>query len=190
MTEDRSALVARLQDVDRMWGHFSLDDGPGPEVGDVIREAIAVLEADAAQEQEIAALKGEKPVDERDDDCPIFPVDVVDRCEAHAWEPHTLRCSICERHALAAKDEEIAALKAQRDRLDCTQREGGGTRHCPLDRKCLRCERDALRADIRAWKRAVDAYQHQQSINGPRLLETAAAYGAAEARLRARGEQA
>lgn len=46
---DRSDLVARLENISRRFGHFSMDDGPGPEVGDVIREAIAALTAPPAQ---------------------------------------------------------------------------------------------------------------------------------------------
>lgn len=67
------------------------------------------------------------------------------------------------RKAEAERDDRIRLLmelKAERDTLDCTRREGGDTRHCRLDRKCLRCrleqaeaERDAARAQV--WAEAV-----------------------------------
>jgi hypothetical protein len=38
----------------------------------------------------------------------------------------------------------IAALRAQIDRLDCTIREGGDTRHCGFEDLCLRCKYDKV----------------------------------------------
>ena len=43
---------------------------------------------------------------------------------------------------------DLGALKARLDGMDCTHREGGDTRHCPLERKCLRCQVDQLRTEI------------------------------------------
>ena len=43
--------------------------------------------------------------------------------------------------------QRIADLEAERDRLDCTRREGGDTRHCRVDAKCLRCRYEALEAE-------------------------------------------
>ena len=42
---------------------------------------------------------------------------------------------------------DLGALKARLDGMDCTHREGGDTRHCPLERKCLRCQVDQLRTE-------------------------------------------
>ena len=42
----------------------------------------------------------------------------------------------------------VAHLLARMDGMDCTHREGGDIRHCPLDAKCLRCEVDRLRQRV------------------------------------------
>lgn len=45
--------------------------------------------------------------------------------------------------------QEIVTLRHTLDRLDCTHREGGDTRHCRADRLCLRCHHDEARALLR-----------------------------------------
>lgn len=64
-----------------------------------------------------------------------------------------LVCLGCQRWAEHAAQAIRERDEAQHviDRLDCTRREGGDTRHCRVDRKCLRCERDELRE--REWVR-------------------------------------
>jgi len=49
-------------------------------------------------------------------------------------------------------EAECARLRSKIDGLDCTIREGGDTRHCPVDALCLRCERDRLWEAIQAHK--------------------------------------
>ncbi len=57
------------------------------------------------------------------------------------------------------QDAEIARLKSennrlmlQRDRLDCSVREGTGTYHCPVDNPCAAC---VMRGEIARRKEAV-----------------------------------
>lgn len=58
-----------------------------------------------------------------------------------------------QRQRAEQAEQRITALLSERDRLDCTRREGCDTRHCRVDAKCLRCrleqaerERDEARA--------------------------------------------
>lgn len=93
------------------------------------------------------------------------PLDFLHRTDAETWareNPRTAEATgvialLAQRDALRAR---VAALEAERDRLDCTRREGGDTRHCRLDAKCQRCqseaERDGLTDQCASAERALN----------------------------------
>lgn len=64
----------------------------------------------------------------------------------------------------------LASQASQIDRLDCTVREGGDTRHCPVNQQCQRCRLDALEAEKgKAYWRGFQ----QATYNRPGALSTA-----------------
>lgn len=81
---------------------------------------------------------------------------------------------LAERDALFASDAQtrlrLASQASQIDRLDCTVREGGDTRHCPVNQQCQRCRLDALEAEKgKAYWRGFQ----QATYNRPGALSTA-----------------
>lgn len=68
----------------------------------------------------------------------------------------------------------VAALEAERDRLDCTRREGGDTRHCRLDAKCQRCqseaERDAITEQCASAERELNRAWQAPHVEAIRVL--------------------
>lgn len=91
--------------------------------------------------QALAALKAE--------------VQRLTESQAEAWSRVAQAC--------AERDDRIRLcmeLKAERDTLDCTRREGGDTRHCRHDRPCLRCRLE--QAERNAWAEAVAVVEQMQ----------------------------
>ena len=74
---------------------------------------------------------------------------------------------------LADAESALAAANSRIDRLDCTQREGGITKHCRVEQPCLRCQLDAANKradaaedDAAMWK---DAY-YGSAPSGAKIL--------------------
>jgi hypothetical protein len=84
----------------------------------------------------------------------------------------------------AAKEVEVAWLKGennhlmlQRDRLDCSVREGNGTYHCPVDNPCAAC---VMRGEIARLKELIAesaplAWVANQDMDGAQEWERRAA---------------
>lgn len=67
---------------------------------------------------------------------------------------------------IARLQAQLAAARAKLDALDCTSREGGDTRHCRVDAKCLRCQlaaertaREAVERDLRLVRAGGEAVE-------------------------------
>lgn len=76
-----------------------------------------------------------------------------------------------ERDAALARETH---LRCYIDRIDCTYREGGDTRHCRIENKCLRCQLDEARAETKAAEDVAER-QRQRAKDAERDRDTALA---------------
>ena len=87
-------------------------------------------------------------------------------CEHGVFSPHV--CEICA--AVLPLREQLAAANSRIDQLDCTQREGGITKHYRVESPCLRCQLDAANkraneARAVAIESAARAAETSESVN-------------------------